>query len=181
MDTNIQIKDVKQKVSEAITKIFERDLYLLTHDLNERTIAHKYAIYLQEQFSEYDVDCEYNKNVDDDRNKKLIYIVEKEYREINRIKRAFSADIIEDDIEYMALSIFPDIIVHKRGENLKNHLIVEIKKSTNTNLQEKAFDLKKLECYTDKLRHNKLAYEFGVFIEFETGVQDPAKPRLTWF
>nr|WP_154892422.1 hypothetical protein [Paenibacillus xylanexedens] len=181
MDKNDQLGDVQQKVDKAITKLFERDLFLLINDLNERTIAHKCAIYLQEQFSEYDVDCEYNKNVDEDRNKKMIYIVEKEYRKIKRIKRAFSADIIEDDIEYMALSIFPDIIVHKRGANLRNHLIVEIKKSTNNNLQEKAFDLKKLECYTDKLRHNKLAYDFGVFVEFETGVQDPAKPELTWF
>ncbi|URJ44464.1 MULTISPECIES: hypothetical protein [Paenibacillus] len=181
MNSKVQLSDVKQRVDKAITKLFERDLYLLINDLNERTIVHKYAIYLQEQFSEYDVDCEYNKNADEDKNKKMIYIVEKEYRKIKRIKREFSADIIQDDIEYMALSIFPDIIVHKRGENLRNHLIVEIKKSTNNNLHEKAFDLKKLECYTDKLRHNKLAYEFGVFIEFDTGVQNPAKPVLTWF
>ncbi|QOT12793.1 hypothetical protein JNUCC32_12540 [Paenibacillus sp. JNUCC32] len=181
MDKNAQLRDVKQKVDKAITKIFERDLYLLINDLNERTIAHKYATYLQEQFSEYDVDCEYNKNADEDKKKKMIYIVEKEYWKIKRLKRTFSADIIQNNIEYMALSIFPDIIVHKRGENLRNHLIVEIKKSTNNNLHEKNFDLTKLNCYTDKTRHNRLAYEFGVFIEFETGVQDPAKPKTTWF
>jgi hypothetical protein len=64
--------DVKQKVDKAISKLFELDQYLLIHDLNERTIAHKLAVYLQEEFNKYDVDCEYNRNADEISKMKMI-------------------------------------------------------------------------------------------------------------
>jgi hypothetical protein len=41
------------------------DSYLLDHDLNERTICHKLAEYYQSIFRGWDVDCEFNKNLDE--------------------------------------------------------------------------------------------------------------------
>lgn len=171
--------DVKQKVDKAISKLFKLDQYLLIHDLNERTIAHKLAVYLQEEFNKYDVDCEYNRNADEISKMKMIYVVEEEFKKIKNIKREFIIDIIQDDIEYMRLSTFPDVIIHERGKNTSNQLVIEIKKSTNN--IDRAFDFKKLECYTDQSRFNRLAYEWGLFIEFETGIESPNRPQLTWF
>ncbi|MBE0337119.1 hypothetical protein [Paenibacillus sp. 23TSA30-6] len=130
--------DIKQRVDRAISNLFEHDQYLLSHDLHEGTITHKLAVYLQEEFNEYDVDFEYNRNVDEESKKKMIYFLEKECEEI---KREFTKDITVDSIEYMGLSTFPDIIIHKRGENISNHLVIEIKKSTNNNNMDRIFDL----------------------------------------
>ncbi|MEK3986404.1 hypothetical protein MHB77_23990 [Paenibacillus sp. FSL K6-3166] len=168
---------IKPKVDIAISKLLECDQYLLSHDLNERTIAHKLAVYLQEEFNEYNVDCEYNKNVDEESKKKMIYILE---QECQKIKKEFNKDItVVDDIEYMGLSTFPDIVIHKRGENSSNLLIIEIKKSTNR--IDRCFDLQKLKCYTDSSRYNNLCYAWGLFIEFETGRKNPEEPGVIWY
>ncbi|KAF6578397.1 hypothetical protein G9G54_14090 [Paenibacillus sp. EKM212P] len=168
--------NIKLKVDIAISNLLEFDQYLLSHDLNERTIAHKLAVYLQEEFNEYNVDCEYNKNVEEESKKKMIYILEQECQEI---KRKFNKDIFVDDIEYMGLSTFPDIVIHKRGENTSNLLIIEIKKSTNS--IDRGFDFQKLKCYTDNSRYNNLSYAWGLFIEFETGKKSPKRPELIWY
>lgn len=167
---------ITKGINIAISKLFEKDHHLLSHDLNERTIAHKLAVYLQEEFQEYNVDCEYNRNVDEASKQKRIYVLESECK---RLKKDFIKDIVDDDTEYMGLSTFPDIVIHRRGKNTDNYLVIEIKKSTNR--LDRRFDFKKLECYTDKERYNNLEYDWGLFIEFETGMEKIKKPELIWF
>ncbi|CAH1202977.1 MULTISPECIES: hypothetical protein [unclassified Paenibacillus] len=163
-------------INIAISELCEKDRHLLSHDLNERTIAHKLALYLQEEFQEYNVDCEYNRNIDEMNKQKRIYVLESE---CEKLKKDFTKDIVYGDTEYMGLSIFPDIVIHRRGENTNNYLVIEIKKSTNK--LDRSFDFKKLECYTDKERYNNLEYDWGLFIEFETGMENFKKPELIWF
>lgn len=50
-------------IEKAITELIKSDEYLLKNNLNERTITHKLAEILQELLPEYNVDCEYNKNL----------------------------------------------------------------------------------------------------------------------
>ena len=50
-------------IEKAITELIKSDEYLLKSNLNERTITHKLAEILQELLPEYNVDCEYNKNL----------------------------------------------------------------------------------------------------------------------
>jgi len=168
--------NIINKVKNAISKLYRRDEYLLINDLNERTIAHKLASYLQEEFFDLDVDCEYNKNVDEDNGSKNIYVVKVEAEEL---RKKINRIIHKGEIEYSVFSIYPDIVVHKRGENKKNLLIIEIKKSTN--LSDWEFDYKKLQCYTQKSGGNTLHYQYGLFIEFETGVKKLKVPELIWF
>ena len=52
----------------------------------------------------------------------------------------------------------PDIIIHKRGHNKDNLIIIEIKKSNNRNIN---YDYKKLICALEKFH-----YKYGVYIEF---------------
>lgn len=176
-------KVISEKVENAICKLFKRDRYLLQNNLNERTIAHKFAMYLQEEFIDYDVDCEYNKNVDEKNGAKNIYILEEELDELRSSIKYVASKRHEETKklkqEFAVISIYPDILVHKRGNNERNLLIIEIKKSTN--LTDREFDFKKLQCYTEKSEHNKLHYKYGLFIEFITGQKEPGISDMIWY
>jgi hypothetical protein len=54
---------IYEKIISCINELFANDQYLLLNNANERTIAHRFAVYLEKEFehSEYKVDCEYNK------------------------------------------------------------------------------------------------------------------------
>ena len=58
---------IQEKVEKAINNLFESDdIYLLKIDANERSISHKLAIYIQQEFEEFknlSIDCEYNRNM----------------------------------------------------------------------------------------------------------------------
>ena len=68
-------EEIKAIVHSAIKKLLEEDHYLLQYDLNERAISHRLGIYIEQNFQasefEYDVDCEYNKTLD---NSKMISV-----------------------------------------------------------------------------------------------------------
>jgi hypothetical protein len=53
--------DVKAKLEAAIISLLEEDHYLIQNNVSERAITHKLAEYLQKEFPEYKVDCEYNR------------------------------------------------------------------------------------------------------------------------
>ncbi|MFC4620589.1 hypothetical protein ACFO4N_18030 [Camelliibacillus cellulosilyticus] len=125
----------KKRIIRAVIKLYTNDDYLLKNNLNERTIMHKLAAYLQDEFIDegYNVDCEYNKNVEDKSGLKTIYILQKEARHIRRFQvgKEFE-DNIKDEREYLIKPVYPDIVIHKRGSNHKNLLIIEIKKLNNS-------------------------------------------------
>src|SRR5438445_13522965 len=108
MDRN----EVAQKLERAIQKLTEHDLELLARDVNERSITHRLARYLQQEFPDMHVDCEYNR-----------YDIEAKWLDF------YPLDARADDTE--ARTVFPDIIVHKRGPEGPNLLVIEAKKSTN--------------------------------------------------
>lgn len=102
--------EVKQRVLAAYNELLSRDSDLLTVDANERSITHKLAEYLQRRFSDWNVDCEYN------RARGLPKRIESGRRD---------ASIRDTD----ARTAFPDIIIHKRGTE-ENLVVIEAKKST---------------------------------------------------
>ena len=56
------LEEVSQKVCVAIGVLFKNDSFLLENSVNERSISHKLVIYLEKQFPDWDVDCEYNRD-----------------------------------------------------------------------------------------------------------------------
>ena len=140
-------EEIKKKVNIAIDILFKNDSFLLEKDVNERSISHKLAGYIQIQFPEWHVDCEYNrmksKNMDEE------YITKKLQLPINDLK--------SNDTN--AKTVYPDIIVHKRGTE-NNLLAIEIKKKSNNTSKE--FDHKKLNAFISQLK-----YTFGLFIELD--------------
>ena len=152
---DLRLVEIKEKVNNAIDSLVERDIFLLKNNVNERSISHRLAVYLEYQFEEWDVDCEYNR--DHDRIKSVI---------LHKID-SISSDIKPNDI--YAKTVFPDIIIHKRNRE-ENLLVIEMKKSTNT--QSKDFDLEKLKAY-----RKDLGYTQTLFIKFYNNAR---KPEVSW-
>jgi len=136
---------MKEKVESALNKALEKllraDAEILKMDINERSISHRLANYLEPMFPEWNVDCEYNRNHDDP--KRL---------DIKRRK------VCSDDIQ--ATTVFPDIIIHKRGSD-QNFVVIEMKKTTST--EDDSYDLQKLKAFKEQL-----GYKFAIFVKIRT-------------
>ncbi len=154
---NYSFEEINQKVNVAIGVLFKNDAFLLENDVNERSVSHKLAEYLQKQFPDWNVDCEYNrmKNQNNDEE----YITKKLKLSIEDIK--------SDDAH--AKTVYPDIIIHKRGTE-HNLLVIEIKRYSNNSSKE--FDFQKLKAFTSELE-----YALGLYIEFNR-INEPV---LKWF
>ena len=63
--TNMDNKEVLEKIKNAYRKLLKNDSCLLAVDANERSITHRFAIYLEDEFPDYNVDCEYNRECAD--------------------------------------------------------------------------------------------------------------------
>ncbi len=75
---------------------------------------------------------------------------------------------VKNSEELQSLVVYPDIIIHKRGENKQNALIIEIKKEYRGRTIDDKFDRKKLYNYTSDYHGNHLKYKLGAYIEFDT-------------
>ncbi|HUT71930.1 MAG TPA: hypothetical protein VMW89_14775 [Desulfatiglandales bacterium] len=142
MVTSISADRIDELVTSSIKQLCYKDRHLLKHDLNECSINHRLACHLQNHFPDWDVDCEYNKNAD-------------------KIKEL---DLPKDKVDWNdteAKSVFPDVIVHKRGGEGPNLLVIEVKKSTNK--LDRKYDYNKLKAYGDTLK-----YSCALFLEIGT-------------
>lgn len=131
--------DVKRSISTALCSLYGDDGDLLSVDASERSITHKLAEHLQNEFPDFHVDCEYNRWGTD--TKRLSFSL---------------GSTRPDSIE--ARTVFPDIIVHRRRTN-DNLLVIEVKKATS---HEDTKDDKKLRAFTGNIAHR---YRFGLFLK----------------
>jgi hypothetical protein len=136
-------EEIKSKINIAIDILFENDIFLLTNNVHERSISHKFAEYLQILFPDWNVDCEYNRK--GDAIKKLKNIPECDRSQVNDF----------DDLH----SVYPDIIIHHRNTR-ENLLVIEIK----TKSRGIACDIEKLKLFTSD---PEFRYLYGVFIQFK--------------
>jgi hypothetical protein len=146
-------ENIEASVLAALDKLLERDADLLQNDVNERSITHKLAEYLEIEFPEWHVDCEYNRNHD----------------RVKRLKSIRQQSIEIDDTD--GVSVFPDIIVHRRMTD-ENLLVIEVKKSTSA--KSRNFDLEKLQAFKEEL-----GYIHALFIMLGTGDPHP-QTDLNW-
>jgi hypothetical protein len=150
-------EDVVTRLNHALRRLTDNDRYLLEFDLSERCIASRLALYLQNEFPEHAVDVEYNR---DGAVTKRLGLPEEcaNYRNPNG----------------EALAV-PDVIVHRRGPEGPNILVLELKKTTNRDPR---------DC--DRARvcalREQMGYSFGALIECETRQdQAPAISISEWF
>lgn len=145
--------EVKEKIIHAYLKLLSREAYLFivgNGGVNERSITHYFAIYLQKEFPEFNVDCEYNKD----------------NKEPKRLRERFEKSIASSNIR--GDTVYPDIIIHHRGT--KNNFIVIEAKKTSVDLKHKEED-RNCPCDKCKLKFYKqeLNYQYAFFIQFPVG------------
>ena len=137
--------EVKDYLTQATARVEKEDSHLLMVDVSERCIAARLAMYLREYFADYDVDAEYNRHGED--KKKLYDLVD---------KHDCSRDRGDE-----GQRVLPDVIVHRRGDDDSNLLIVEMKKSANQG--DIARDRHRIKAF-----RAELGYEFGALVVCET-------------
>ena len=140
---------VREGLLAALRTFGLRDSYLLRHDLHERTLTHKLAEYIQPLFPDWNVDCEYNRDGHDPK----------------RVRIAAPAPLHEDE----GSNVFPDIIIHRRGTNEYNILVLEAKKSRDGGDGINERDRQKVEAFIADLK-----YRYGALVVFHVG--DGATP-----
>ncbi len=133
--TRPQRKIVEGKVVGAVARLWDRDQHLLAHDCWEAAITHRLAVYLEGEFPDRDVDCEYNRDGHDTKTLNLY-------------------NVLTDN------EVRPDIIIHGRGTNARNHMVIEAKK---VNGESPERDFLKLRAFRDQL-----GYEVIVFLLLRT-------------
>lgn len=131
--------EIHTRIKLGLYMLVHNDRYLMEKDLHERTITHKLANYYEKLFRDWDVDCEYNKNVD-------------------------VAKAIHNE-HHGCHNIFPDIIIHRRGNNDSNLAVIELKKTTNDNEDGRKNDISKLS----ELVKGPYNYKYAYSIDIPTG------------
>ena len=146
-----ELTEIEAAVRAAIADFQAGDQHLLEFDLNERTISHRFAVHLQQRFPGWDVDCEYNRYMD-------------EVKSLQLPRDGISWNDSE------AKTVFPDIIVHKRGPG-PNLLVIEMKKMGLS----PAFDYQKLEAYK-----SQVGYTYACLIWIRTRTADRRLEGPEW-
>ena len=133
----------------------------------ERAIAHRLACYLECELrraklvTDEDsliVDCEYNRHGDATKT----FAVESELKAIVDAARKKKNWEPEEDGFYV-FSIAPDIVVHERGHDKRNRLVIELKKASNR--ETPRYDQLKLELFTvPRQSEYGYGYKYGAWI-----------------
>lgn len=149
----MELSDVKIVLKESLELFLEEDCHLLLVDSSERSITHLIAQKLarHDALIEWDVDCEYSRNGE----------------EIKRLSLPVSK---VDSDSLMAKTVYPDIIVHKRGHNGSNLLVIEAKKDSG----DSDFDRKKIKAYSHELK-----YLYGLILTIPT--KEPYLFQYEWY
>jgi hypothetical protein len=144
-------------VDLAVADVIKNETNTLTRGLNERTISTHLSNYLKPYFKGYDIDHEYNGDIDKPNDRKALDIASNRLNEIGK-KTNLKANY----------KLSPDIIVHKRGTNKNNLIVIEVKKDSSPD-RDKEFDLIKLEHLTIDYLGNHYNYKLGIALSFGTG------------
>ena len=163
---------VKSRLNEALSKLYEEDSALLENSAHERSVTHKLGEYLQKLFPNFDVDCEYNLDIDNKEGYRKKWVSKKAKNELKERLKNIKSDLnpenfdLNDEINKLSSNFYPDIIIHKRRSNKHNLLIIEAKKKN----AELSFDKEKLKAFTHSVnKHHKYNYQLGALVILDVG------------
>lgn len=148
--TPILLTDIERIINKSLDLLYSKDEELFINELCERSIANKFGLYfyqiMQEDIcSDYDIDMEYNRHK---AGKKTLPDWPK--------------------------GAYPDLIVHRRGYDTDNLLVIEFKKwdSSKKDIED---DITKLEEFVDC--QGEYSYKYGASIIFAKERKDVS---ITW-
>lgn len=139
---------LKEKVKKAFEKMYANDRELITKSrVCERCLMFRFALHLYSQvLKDFDLDCEYNSH---------------------------GVDPKEISQNGTKTKVFPDIIIHKRGNDKNNYAMIELKKKKSKGI---THDYEKLVYFTKLKRYDgdndRYGYQFGVSITIKDSVDE---------
>ena len=154
-----QKEEIEKLLRKGLALLYKNDYFLISHDVNERSISHKLAGYLQTLFPELHVDCEYNKI-----GKRTI-----DGKNLSKKMDWSPREQVETD-DTNGKTVYPDIIIHTRGIRSQNLLVVEVKKSINRNNEKRTKDYQKLFHF---ITDSKFKYKYAAFIDLKKRLSLP--------
>jgi hypothetical protein len=140
---------LEKSLKTALDTLIRADFELLRLDVNERSISHRLAIYLEHYFPGWNIDCEYNR----------YHNVIERFERLSKRLNIRPRNIKSDDTQ--ATTVFPDIVVHRRNTD-ENLVVIEMKKTFSQ--EDDDYDLGKLKAFK-----SQLGYQFAIFIKIKTG------------
>lgn len=153
LDKGTMTGSIEELVGHALRLLFTRDALLLEKNVAERSIASKLAAYLMPHFPVHQVDVEYNRHG-----------LEKKKVDLPTSCRGGGKK-----------RIFPDVVVHQRGHDNENILVIQIKKETNPESR----DCDRAIILAMK---REFQYRHGLLIDLPAGPGATARePNLEWF
>jgi hypothetical protein len=165
-----------KRIVETMLQTFRaNDSDLIVRKVNERSLTHKLAGYLQSLVPEYHVDCEYNRSGE----KPKYILTEQRRRERINPEALKSGHDDVADFELKRCSTYPDIIVHERDSNARNTLIIEAK--VDPTRGDEDWDVEKLKAFTEQDGRNGYRYTHGVFVALRIDSERKAVWALRWF
>jgi hypothetical protein len=138
--------DIRGRFEKALSQLLSDDLDLLERNAAERAIGGRLAAHLAVLFPEHNVDVEYDRHG-----------LEPKAVELPPLCRGGGLR-----------RVIPDIVVHRRGIDSENILVIELKRETNREPR---------DCDRAKLRalREQLSYQEAVFVDLPAGFR--AKDR----
>ncbi|MBN9220177.1 MAG: hypothetical protein J0I79_19705 [Mesorhizobium sp.] len=128
-------EEIDELLLEALRRLYEEEEHLFRADAAERTVCARLAMILQGSFDHHSVDVEFNRHGFDPK----------------------EIEWPDTDGTPTVNKVYPDIIVHQRGHDEENLLVIEVKKTSNPAPDEG--DLQKLS----RIKH-ALNYRYAVFL-----------------
>lgn len=162
------INQILTNLDLAVEQLIANDFNLIQRGLNEPLLSGQLKGYLEPLFPEYDVNAEYNGDIDKPNDRKALDIAKNRLREIG-----FNPHESDN------YRLTPDIIIHRQNSNKSNLVVIEVKKGTNNN-RNMEFDLLKLEHLTIDYLGNHYNYKVGVALVLGTA-EKTGQYKITYF
>lgn len=149
-------EQIMDRILRAISNLAYEDAVLFNQlgIRSERNISQRFARWLDDEFPDWDVDCEYNQFFDS-----MNRTVKSKMVPLLMTRKPNGGFALSS--EPMIRRVIPDIIVHRR-RSIENLLAIEIKTSCDS--REIEFDKEKLKAYR---LSEYLRYRYTLFIRFQ--------------
>lgn len=151
--------EVASRLEAAVKRVISKDSDLFNFEVNERTVTQRLALYLEQAFEPFGLglkaDCEYNRMWGESGEGE--YNLTKKYPQLSGIKPS-----VEDSD---GVTVFPDVIVHLRGKQFANVLVIEAKRNAPVDAVP---DNDRIKLYEFTRMDGGFRYPWGAFLNFRS-------------
>lgn len=151
--------EVACRLEFAVKCVISKDSDLFNFEVNERTVTQRLALYLERAFKPLGLglkaDCEYNR-----------MWVESGEGEHNLTKKYPQLSGLKPNVEDSdGVTVFPDVIVHLRGKQFANVLVIEAKRNAPVGAVP---DNDRIKLYEFTRMDGGFRYPWGAFLNFRS-------------